>query len=37
MRAGDTTGYNQIASMYAIEHAIKKVDYTQMLKEAVSK
>lgn len=37
MRAGDMTGYNQMAYMYTVEHAINKSEYENRLKEALAK
>lgn len=37
MRAGDMTAYNQMATMYTIEHAISKLEYGKRLKESISK
>lgn len=37
MRAGDITGFNQMAYMYTIEYAMSKTEYEKRLKEKLSK
>jgi len=36
MRAGDLMGYNQLAHMYTLEHAINKKEYETKLREALA-